>query len=183
MTTYYNFTAASAFSFPVMHRGRKVFVSFSAPVNGVSRYLTTDKALADKICAHRWFRLGLIRLRVETEGDAPASREPERPATVPERKEYSIMGRTMAPKIPTFRNPIDNSQLIIDNSGTDEAPAADADEEEAPAFSADDVTSFLEAKEYFITVMGVDRSLCTNKEALARLCEQYGVEFPNYNLM
>ena len=90
----------------------------------------------------------------------------------------------MSPKIPTFRHPIPVDEPV------QESPAEEVAGEEVPAeepsavsqFTPESVTSLLEAKEYFTTVLGVDRSLCTTKEAIAALCGQYNVEFPNYRL-
>lgn len=182
--SYYNFTSSSALSFSVIHRGRKLFVNFSLPINGVARYMTRDEGLAKKICAHRWFRQGLIQLAVQDEADTVSQKRDEKPATVPEHPTYTILGKPMSPKIPTFRHPIPVDEPV------QESPAEEVAGEEVPAeepsavsqFTPESVTSFLEAKEYFTTVLGVDRSLCTTKEAIAALCGQYNVEFPNYRL-
>lgn len=201
-TIYYKFTADSAFNFPVTHRGRKIFVNFSLPVNGVSRFLTTDKGLADKICAHRWFRMGLIHM-VEEKESAPAQKVAQKPsAPAPQKPAYSIIGRKMAAKMPSFMS----GSHVFDNAGSlhKDADAAESDasqsaeaqtasesaepqqqaptEEASQQFRLEDVTSFLEAKEYFTSVMGVNRSLASSKEAIAALCRQYNITFPNYKL-
>ena len=182
--SYYNFTAPSALSFSVVHRGRKMFVNFSLPINGVARYMTKDEGLAKKICAHRWFRQGLIRLSVQEEADAVPQKRDEKPATVPEHPSYTILGKPMSPKIPTFCHPVPADEPVQETP-TEEATGEEVPVEEPSAvsqFTPECVTSFMEAKEYFTTVLGVDRSLCTTKEAIAALCGQYNVEFPNYRL-
>ena len=196
---YYNFTAPSALSFAVMHQGRKLFVNFSIPVNGVARYLTTDKELAAKICKHRWYRMGIISLREQKE-EAKKNQHPkkeDKPVETPLKKAvYSILNKTMAPHVCSFDNPVpavnlDNLEIpakdVVEKDtqntpGTSSSDDADKQGVETHEFTAETVTSFLEAKEYFTTVVGVNRSLVTSKEALASLCAQYGIEFPNYQL-
>lgn len=189
-TIYYTFIGASAFSFPVIHKGRKIFVSFSPTINGISRYITTDKQLANKICQHRWFRMGLITMKKE-ETLTIKHKEPEKPAIIPEKPVYSIIGRKMASKIPDYAT--GNTPKSFDNAGnihkddlvsasTDEVATSNQAEEPNNNFKLEDVTSFMEAKEYFTTVLGVNRSLCGNKEAISALCKQYNIEFPNYKL-
>jgi hypothetical protein len=61
-----------------------------------------------------------------------------------------------------------------------EAVETEALQEASTAIVAEDVTSFMEAKEFFITNYGVQRSDVANKEAVSQLCKQYNVTFPNY---
>ena len=49
-------------------------------------------------------------------------------------------------------------------------------------FVADEVTSFMEAKEFFITNYGVQRSDVSSRDAIAALCKELNVTFPNYPL-
>ena len=46
----------------------------------------------------------------------------------------------------------------------------------------ENVTSFLEAKDFFEVRFKVPRSQCGNKEALSSLCKEHGIQFPNYPL-
>lgn len=206
MATYYNFTAYSAMSFPIVHRGRKIFVNFSLPVNGVARYLTKDKELAEKICKHRWFRQGLIRMTEENENENLAKTAPETPAILPHKPSYSILGKPMSAKIPTFSSPVapenDDKEDLSEEKTLPEGPAessmetvgmpittetvsddivTDTDETEEQ-FTPESVSSFLEAREYLVNRLGIDRELCQNKQAIASICEKYGISFPNYKL-
>ena len=70
-------------------------------------------------------------------------------------------------------------EAVVKENFTTEQPAQP---EQPAAFVTDDVTSFMEAKEFFINNYGVARSEVTNKEAIAQLCKQYNVTFPNYPL-
>ena len=58
-----------------------------------------------------------------------------------------------------------------------------SEEQQNPqSFVADEVSSFMEAKEFFITNFGVQRSDVASKDAVAALCKEYNVSFPNYPL-
>lgn len=46
----------------------------------------------------------------------------------------------------------------------------------------ENVTSFLEAKDFFEVRFKVPRSQCGNKETLSSLCKEHGIQFPNYPL-
>lgn len=58
-----------------------------------------------------------------------------------------------------------------------------SEEQQNPqSFVADEVSSFMEAKEFFITNYGVQRSDVASKDAVAALCKEYNVVFPNYSI-
>ena len=56
------------------------------------------------------------------------------------------------------------------------------EQQNSQSFVADEVSSFMEAKEFFITNFGVQRSDVASKDAVAALCKEYNVTFPNYPL-
>lgn len=60
MKKLYKFVASSSLSFAVIHCGRMMYVNFSAFFRGKSTYHTTDRELAEKIRAHKWYREGRI---------------------------------------------------------------------------------------------------------------------------
>lgn len=172
----YKFTAKSAFSFAVTHNGRQMYVTFSPAYRGLSFFITTDESLAQKIRLHRWFRDGRISEQVVE--IRPAKEEkPYTPVAPPEPKRYSILGKSMATVQPA--KPQQAEEAVVKENFTTEQPAQP---EQPAAFVTDDVTSFMEAKEFFINNYGVARSEVTNKEAIAQLCKQYNVTFPNYPL-
>lgn len=149
----YKFKANSSLSFALTHRGRQMYVNFSAAYRGVAMYITTDEALAEKIRAHRWFRQGRIKETVEDmETDNHPAPTEEKPKVV-----------TPISEIPTVKT--------IANSGN------------THGFPAGEVTSFLEAKEFFVTNYGVSKQECASKEAIAQLCVRFGVSFENYEVI
>lgn len=182
--TYYNFSAPSAVSFAVVHGGRRFFVNFSTCTGGISRYLTDDKKLADKIMAHRWFRQGLITLKVEEEGEQPptvysAPAETTSHVVIPAAtSSFSLSSMHAQPSYPS-------EYLDGEASTVQQAPAAGEtavqSEDNKPNFSLDEVSSFTEARQYMIDVLGVTTPI-KSRDDLLNLCTQYGIEFPNYPL-
>lgn len=181
--TYYNFSAPSAVSFAVVHGGRRFFVNFSTCTGGVSRYLTDDKKLADKIMAHRWYRQGLITLKVEEEGEQPptvysAPAETTSHVVIPAAtSSFSLSSMHAQPSYPS-------EYLDGEASTVQQAPAVgetDAHPEDKPNYSIDEVSSFTEARQYMIDVLGVTTPI-KSREDLLNLCTQHGIEFPNYPL-
>lgn len=181
--TYYNFSAHSAVSFAVVHGGRRFFVNFSPCISGVSRYLTTDKNLADKIVAHRWFRQGLITLNVEVEND-------EKPASKLELINDSIPTKAASSNFNLSSLKAQPANTVINTASTTEQPIIADTETEAPApaeveektnFSIDEVSTFVEARQYMIDVIGITTPI-KSKEDLLALCTEHNIEFPNYPL-
>lgn len=164
----YKFTSRSALSFAVTHNGRQMYVTFSPAYRGLSFYITTDESLAMKIRAHRWFRDG--RINEQIVDIQPAKEEKAyQPVMPPQPKKYSILGKPMATTQPA--KPQQTEEPVVKENTTTEQPAA---------FVADEVTSFMEAKEFFITNYGVQRSEVASKDAIAQLCKSHNVTFPNY---
>lgn len=169
----YKFTSRSALSFAVTHNGRQMYVSFSPAYRGLSYYITTDESLAQKIRAHRWYRDGRINEQV-VEIKQAAEEKPYQPVMPPQPKKYSILGKPMSTAAPQQAHA---SRPAAQPEAAQEAPA------EAPAaYSAEEVTTFMEAKEFFINNYGMQRSDVASKDALAALCKELGVVFPNYPL-
>lgn len=169
----YKFISRSALSFSVLHGGRQMYVNFSTAYRGLSYYITTDAALAEKIRRHRWFRDGRITEQaVEMEG--PAEEKHYEPTMPPAPKKYSILGKTMAaPQAPKTVKPQPEKLPVMEDQNPKETEGANP-------FMAEEVTSFMEAKEFFITNYGVQRSDVSSKDAIAQLCKEFGVVFPNY---
>lgn len=173
----YKFTSRSAFSFAVTHNGRQMYVNFSPTYRGISLYITTDESLAKKIRAHRWYREGRITDQiVEVQ---PAKKEkPYQPVMPPEPKKYSILGKPMAVNQP--QKPQQKEESVVkENLITEQS---EVQQEPQQTFVADEVTSFMEAKEFFITNYGVQRSDVSSRDAIAALCKELNVTFPNYPL-
>lgn len=165
----YKFTAKSALSFAVTHNGRQMYVTFSPAYRGLSFFITTDENLAKKIRLHRWFRDG--RINEQIVDIQPAKEEKAyQPVMPPQPKKYSILGKPMATTKPAAAQHQPEQQI----------PERNPAQEETPSFVADEVTSFMEAKEFFITKYGVQRSEVTSKDAIAQLCKDHNVTFPNY---
>lgn len=169
----YKFISRSALSFSVLHGGRQMYVNFSAAYRGLSFYITTDAVLAEKIRRHRWFRDGRITEQV-VDMEEPKEEKPFEPTMPPAPKKYSILGKTMAPRPvakPAVKTPEEMPVMEDQNP---------KDQESSQPFMAEEVTSFMEAKEFFITNYGVQRSDVSSKDAIAQLCKEFGVVFPNY---
>lgn len=169
----YKFISRSALSFAVMHGGRQIYVNFSAAYRNLSYYITTDESLAEKIRRHRWYRDGRIKEQV-SDLDERVEEKPLEPTIPPEPKRYSIIGKKMSPASSAV-----NEQVQTEAS-TEKEENKMQNENTSKAFIAEDVTSFMEAKEFFITNYGVQRSDVSSKDAVSQLCKEYGVVFPNY---
>lgn len=165
----YKFKSRSALSFAVAHNGRQMYVNFSPAYRGLSFYITTDPSLAEKIRKHRWFREGRIHEEV-VEIQPAMEAKPYQPAMPQEPKKYSILGKSMSTAIPKPHDVVAES--------AQQATSTVA----AVTISPDEVSSFMEAKEFFIANYGLQRSDVANKEAVAALCKEFGVVFPNYPL-
>lgn len=178
--TYYNFSAHSAVSFAVVHGGRRFFVNFSPCISGVSRYLTTDKKLADKIMAHKWFRQGLITLKVEVENE-------EKPASKVEliddavKTKAASSGFTLSSLKAQAATVIPAASTTEQMTSVTETESPALAEEEKTNFSTDEVSTFVEARQYMIDVLGITTPI-KSKEDMLNLCKEYGIEFPNYPL-
>lgn len=176
----YKFRATSALNFSVVHNGRTMYIAFSPAYRGQSMYITDDAALAKKIMQHRWYREGRMTLTVEDAAEKAPKVKPS-VATVPERKTFNLSSMKVhvdAPLKPAKESVIGNPPF---DANVDEATQAN-EGEESEGMKAEDVSSFMEAKEYMIDNFGIARSECPNKTALAGLMKQYGVEFPNYDI-
>lgn len=168
----YKFKSRSALSFAVAHNGRQMYVNFSPAYRGLSFYITTDPSLAEKIRKHRWFREGRIHEEV-VEIQPAIESKPYQPAMPQEPKKYSILGKSMSTAVPKQHDAVVGS---VQQDTFQEPQASTA------TISPDEVSSFMEAKEFFITNYGLQRSEVANKEAVAALCKEFGVVFPNYPL-
>ena len=187
----YKFTSRSSLSFVVHHNGRQRYVNFSPAYRNQSYYITNDPTLAEKIRQHRWFKEGRIKEEiVEIKSAKPAPvYKPETPKAP---KPYSILGRQMASPKNTVQdtpNDIQNtSNVILSEAKNLNTPNSNEHSDVAkeiinqdPAFSPESVTSFMEAKEFFVSHYGITRSECASKAMLEALCQHYNVQFPNYN--
>ena len=159
-----------------MHGGRQMYVNFSPAYRGLSYYITTDPGLAEKIRKHRWFREG--RVSEEVVEIQPAKEvKPFQPIMPPEPKKYSILGKSMASSMPA--KPHQKEDPVVKEGLTTEQSEG---QQNPNSFVADEGSPFMEAKEFFITNYGVQRSDVASKDAVAALCKEYNVSFPNYPL-
>ena len=151
-----------------------MYVNFSPTYRGLSYYITTDSGLAEKIRKHRWYREGRVSEEVVEIQPAKESK-PFEPTMPPEPKKYSILGKSMASTMPG--KPLQKEEPVVKENLTTEQ----SEEQQNPqSFVADEVSSFMEAKEFFITNYGVHRSDVASKDAVAALCKEFNVVFPNY---
>lgn len=167
----------SALSFAVNAHGRQTYINFSPAYRGLSYFITTDEVLASKVRAHRWFREGRITESAEEILPAKEPRPYVQPP-MPEKKKYSILGKTMA--TPKAAQPQQEEQPVVKENLT---TGQSENQDKPQSFVAEDVTTFMEAKEFFITNYGLQRSEVSTKEALAECCKLYKVVFPNYPLL
>lgn len=182
MKKLYKFVASSSLSFAVIHCGRMMYVNFSAFFRGKSTYHTTDRELAEKIRAHKWYREGRITEIIEEDEDVIHDENEEN--SVLQEKEvkqrYSILGKRMCTYIP----PASSNQEEKESRSTEQTGEKEEVIQEDRDIQEDieNVTSFLEAKDFFEVRFKVPRSQCGNKETLSSLCKEHGIQFPNYPL-
>lgn len=182
MKKLYKFVANSSLSFAVIHCGRMMYINFSAFFRGKSTYHTTDRELAEKIRAHKWYREGRITEIIEEDEDVIHDENEEN--SVLQGKEvkqrYSILGKRMCTYIP----PASSNQEEKESRSTEQTGEKEEVIQEDRDIQEDieNVTSFLEAKDFFEVRFKVPRSQCGNKETLSSLCKEHGIQFPNYPL-
>ncbi|MCS2996874.1 hypothetical protein [Phocaeicola vulgatus] len=182
MKKLYKFVANSSLSFAVIHCGRMMYINFSAFFRGKSTYHTTDRELAEKIRAHKWYREGRITEIIEEDEDVIHDENEEN--SVLQEKEvkqrYSILGKRMCTYIP----PASSNQEEKESRSTEQTGEKEEVIQEDRDIQEDieNVTSFLEAKDFFEVRFKVPRSQCGNKETLSSLCKEHGIQFPNYPL-
>ena len=182
MKKLYKFVANSSWSFAVIHCGRMMYINFSAFFRGKSTYHTTDRELAEKIRAHKWYREGRITEIIEEDEDVIHDENEEN--SVLQEKEvkqrYSILGKRMCTYIP----PASSNQEEKESRSTEQTGEKEEVIQEDRDIQEDieNVTSFLEAKDFFEVRFKVPRSQCGNKETLSSLCKEHGIQFPNYPL-
>lgn len=182
MKKLYKFVANSSLSFAVIHCGRMMYINFSAFFRGKSTYHTTDRELAEKIRAHKWYREGRITEIIEEDEDVIHDKNEEN--SVLQEKEvkqrYSILGKRMCTYIP----PASSNQEEKESRSTEQIGEKEEVIQEDRDIQEDieNVTSFLEAKDFFEVRFKVPRSQCGNKETLSSLCKEHGIQFPNYPL-
>ena len=181
-----------------------MYINFSAFFRGKSTYHTTDRKLAEKIRAHKWYREGRITEIIEEDEDVIHDENEEN--SVLQEKEvkqrYSILGKRMCTYIPpASSNQEEKESRSTEQTGEKESRSTEqtgekesrsteqtGEKEEVIQEDRDiqedieNVTSFLEAKDFFEVRFKVPRSQCGNKETLSSLCKEHGIQFPNYPL-
>ena len=180
MKKLYKFVASSSLSFAVIHCGRMMYVNFSAFFRGKSTYHTTDRELAEKIRAHKWYREGRITETIEEDEDVIHD-ENDVNSVLQEtevKQRYSILGKRMCTYIP----PASSKQEEKESESAEPTKEKGIQEDRDIQEDIENVTSFLEAKDFFEVRFKVPRSQCGNKEALSSLCKEHGIQFPNYPL-
>lgn len=102
MKKLYKFVANSSLSFAVIHCGRMMYVNFSAFFRGKSTYHTTDRELAEKIRAHKWYREGRITETIEEDEDVIHDENDVNSVLqkTEVKQRYSILGKRMCTYIP-----------------------------------------------------------------------------------
>lgn len=165
MKKLYKFVANSSLSFAVIHCGRMMYVNFSAFFRGKSTYHTTDRELAEKIRAHKWYREGRITETIEEDEDVIHD----------ENDVNSVLQKTDIP-------PASSNQEEKESESAEPTKEKGIQEDRDIQEDIENVTSFLEAKDFFEVRFKVPRSQCGNKEALSSLCKEHGIQFPNYPL-
>lgn len=180
MKKLYKFVANSSLSFAVIHCGRMMYVNFSAFFRGKSTYHTTDRELAEKIRAHKWYREGRITETIEEDEDVIHDENDVNSVLqkTEVKQRYSILGKRMCTYIP----PASSNQEEKESESAEPTKEKGIQEDRDIQEDIENVTSFLEAKDFFEVRFKVPRSQCGNKEALSSLCKEHGIQFPNYPL-
>lgn len=180
MKKLYKFVASSSLSFAVIHCGRMMYVNFSAFFRGKSTYHTTDRELAEKIRAHKWYREGRITETIEEDEDVIHDENDVNSVLqkTEVKQRYSILGKRMCTYIP----PASSNQEEKESESAEPTKEKGIQEDRNIQEDIENVTSFLEAKDFFEVRFKVPRSQCGNKKALSSLCKEHGIQFPNYPL-
>lgn len=180
MKKLYKFVANSSLSFAVIHCGRMMYINFSAFFRGKSTYHTTDRELAEKIRAHKWYREGRITEIIEEDEDVIHDENDVNSVLqkTEVKQRYSILGKWMCTYIP----PASSNQEEKESESAEPTKEKGIQEDRDIQEDIENVTSFLEAKDFFEVRFKVPRSQCGNKEALSSLCKEHGIQFPNYPL-
>lgn len=167
----YRFRAQSKLSFPVQHNGRNTYVSFGSLYSGVSRFMTTDAKLAEKIRKHQWFRIGLIK------EDEPIVIKKEENQSTPVAEEQQAQETSI------FAQPLFSG---TEPKATEDEPKATEDEDtnqdETQGIRPEDVTSLVEAKDYLKTYYAAPREAIATRDKVIEFCKQNNIVFPNLDL-
>ena len=169
----YRFRAQSKLSFPIQHNGRNTYVSFGSLYSGVSRFMTTDAILAEKIRKHQWFRIGLIK------EDEPIVIEKEENQSTPVAEEQQVQETSIFGK-PLFsgEEPEESTQPEETHTVEDE----DTNQDETQGIRPEDVTSLVEAKDYLKTYYAAPREAIATRDKVIEFCKQNNIVFPNLDL-
>lgn len=200
MGKIYRFHASSSLSFRVVNRGREVTVTFSPCYRSCATFFTLDESLAAKIRAHKWFRTGRITEIPDTEEETitPSTSPTTAASQSPKRPAYSILGRRMVVSNSPAAEPFEASQSDAssvesvaisdpDNQASVESPSVDQEVTETTieaesSLSIQEVSSFLEAKDWVVAHFQVDRASLRSKADLTDFCVQHDIVFENYPL-
>lgn len=169
--TQYRFISKSKMSFAVRHNGRDTYVNFSIPYSNVSRFITTDKTLAEKIRKHIWFREG--RIKEET----PVVLSPD---IVPETPEETSDENTTNES--WLKKELFNEQTTASDNTTTEPADEQTQQDEPQGIRPEDVTSLAEAKDYLKTYYAAPREAIASREKVAEFCTANNIVFPNFEL-
>lgn len=163
----YRFRASSKVSFIVTHHGRRAYINFDHLYQGISRFSTTDAALAEKVRAHRWFKCGLI---VE---DPPVSDE-----AVEAVEDNAPTEQVEAAEAEPNEVPTEQAEAVeaveVQQELTKEAATTE--------LTAEDVYSLSDAKHYLREVCGATAAQVANRNLVTDYCSERGITFPHFEL-
>lgn len=184
--TQYRFISKSKMSFAVRHNGRDTYVNFSIPYSNVSRFITTDKTLAEKIRKHIWFREG--RIKEETPVVLSPDIVPETPEEISDENttneswlKKELFNEQTTASDSTTTETADEQTTASDNTTTE--PADEQTQQDEPqGIRPEDVTSLAEAKDYLKTYYAAPREAIASREKVAEFCTANNIVFPNFEL-
>ena len=182
----YRFRSQSKLSFPIQHNGRNTYVSFGSLYSGVSRFMTTDALLAEKIRKHQWFRIGLIKedepivIKKEENQSTPVAEEQQA-------QETSIFGKPLfSGEEPEESTQPEETHTVEDEDTNQEETHTvedeDTNQDETQGIRPEDVTSLVEAKDYLKTYYAAPREAIATRDKVIEFCKQNNIVFPNLDL-
>lgn len=144
-----------------------MYVNFSAFFRGKSTYHTTDRELAEKIRAHKWYREGRITETIEEDEDVIHD-ENDVNSVLQEtevKQRYSILGKRMCTYIP----PASSKQEEKESESAEPTKEKGIQEDRDIQEDIENVTSFLEAKDFLRS----DSKYRARNVEIRRLCPHY----------
>lgn len=187
MAKIYTFYSNGAMGLNLRVQGIPVKVRFNNPNGGKASYVTTREAVAETLRRTLQFKTGAITEMEDLQQSLPRRGEQttDNSQQTEEAKKPSWMTGSMTGGKKTTPSP---SQGRENDDVNNDGQQATDDGEQVDLFGnplngkmgVEDVTSYMEAKEYLTGTLGVDTEMVRNKTLLMEYCEKNSIKFPNW---